>query len=736
MTIPAPAQPPPQADPTRFLLDLGYTLKHPVQIDGKIHRLGHSCKAGSDDASYYLFRSSPVPFGFVGCWRCGDHDLWNGLGRKLTAEEKALLDEANKLSAQQLKEQQLAISEGVTTAYRELDFCPPDHPYLVKKRIKPHGAKVRNGILLIALQDVSGRIWSGQGIAAEPHPALGGKTKMFEPGGRTKGCFYLIGDLKEAPQVLLCEGYATACTLHEATGLTVVAAMSANNLEPVAKAIRNAFPRLSITVCSDSDRHTKGNPGETAAEAASLSVGGAFAVPDFKGFPDDKDHTDFNDLARVVSLDRVREIVMAAVPPPRPVLIYCSPTGRWFSLSGPEFIQIDQGATVRRLHISGVGKFAAKGEPSPMDIELDRLMHEDSVSYAGPLAGWPRGVVTMNRRRILITAGVTLPMPGPGGCAELLQILHDMLGREQLIQSILWIQVARRRIITGQWHPLPALALIGEKNSGKSFYQSAVIPFCLGGRVGKPAQYMQGITPFNSDLMGAEVLAFEDETQRRDAASRRHFGESIKSMLFARDVHCHPKHGIPVVLRPIWALTISVNDDPEHLQVLPQIDDSLSDKLLMLKCVKAPRAVPDGVNETAWLEHLVRIQGPAFLRLVDSHPFPEKHFDARTRIKGWQNPDILTAIEGLSPELQLLNLIDDVLFAGSVVLSTWTGTSEQLSRELRASQYTREVEKLFSWPTACGVYLGRLAQSRPHRVGMSRKTSGRIWSISPPGTEF
>ncbi len=735
----------PEADPLPFLQSHGFQVEA-VPVDGRIHRVAHNCSPSKAKAGYFLLWSKPFGHGFIGCWRCGLKLQWAGVARDPTPEEKAAMEEAEKRSAKEQREIERAVAEGVEEAVRELPFASPDHPYLVAKRIKPCGARYqeRGNMLVIPLRDVQGKIWSAQGIAAEPLKELGGRTKTFERGGRVRGCFAHIGpNMAEAPQILVCEGFATAATLHEATGFPVAAAMSAGNLGAVCKALRNVYPRTAITVCSDSDRHTKGNPGEEAADVASLAIGAACAVPDFKGFPDDKDHTDFNDLARVVGIDRVREIVMAAVPPARPILIYNSGTGKWWSLNGVEFVQIDQGAVVRRLHISGISRFSKDGAPSPMDYELDRLMHDDSVRYAGPIAGWPRGVHVMSEKRVLVTAGCHLPMPGPGGCPTILSILENMFGRSQTLRFIFWLQVGRRRLFTRIWHPHVAIMFIGPKNAGKSMIQSGIIPRAFGGRTGKPCQYMQGITPFNGDLIGAEHLAFEDETQRRDSAARRHFGESIKSMLFCRDIQCHPKFGQPAVLNPYWSLSVSVNDDPEHLQVLPQIDDSLSDKILLLRCIRAPRPVPDGVNETKWLTAVLDREMPAFLGLVDAlslEAYPEFH-DSRTILAGWQNPDLTGIIQGLSVELQFLSLIDDILFDGTVIPSTWTGTAEQLSRTLRDSKFSREVEKILSWPTACGTYLGRISKMRPDRVQNERqKRTGaqvlRHWTIAPPGEGF
>ena len=49
--------------------------------------------------------------------------------------------------------------------------------------------------------------------------------------------------------------------IHSATGLGVVAALSARNLEPVARAMRNLFPARELIVAADDDCHLRENLG-------------------------------------------------------------------------------------------------------------------------------------------------------------------------------------------------------------------------------------------------------------------------------------------------------------------------------------------------------------------------------------------------------------------------------------------------------------------------------------------
>mgnify|MGYP000879282463 FL=1 len=88
--------------------------------------------------------------------------------------------------------------------------APADHPYLVRKGIQPHGIKAEGEALLIPLRDAATTLHSLQAIGPEGD-------KRFQPGGRIKGCYFGIG--KPKGLLIVCEGFATGASIHEATGV-------------------------------------------------------------------------------------------------------------------------------------------------------------------------------------------------------------------------------------------------------------------------------------------------------------------------------------------------------------------------------------------------------------------------------------------------------------------------------------------------------------------------------------
>ncbi|WP_175983812.1 DUF927 domain-containing protein [Burkholderia vietnamiensis] len=182
-----------------------------------------------------------------------------------------------------------------------------DHAYVCSKKIRPYGAKQLRDQLVVKLQDIDGVHHSSQYI--QP-----GGGKSFQTGGRVSSCFVTVtagAQPSAAAPLLIAEGYATACTLHEATGYPVAAAMNAGNLMSVAKAWRDRYPELAIIVCADDDTETPGNPGMAKATAAARAIDGALAVPVF-GTERPAGMSDFNDLHCLKGLGAVQQCIAAA----------------------------------------------------------------------------------------------------------------------------------------------------------------------------------------------------------------------------------------------------------------------------------------------------------------------------------------------------------------------------------------------------------------------------------------
>ncbi len=176
------------------------------------------------------------------------------------------------------------------------------HPYLTKKDVFAHGLRVgpwpygnrqiEPNALIVPLY-YRGELVSVQGIFPEKVKVDQDiRDKFYLYGAKKSGVYSPIGTITDT--ILICEGWATGATLHEATQLYVAVAMDSGNLVHVAKEIRRSYPFSRIVICADNDQYKSYNTGIKSAVKAACEVDADVVYPVFKCVKNKP--TDFNDL--------------------------------------------------------------------------------------------------------------------------------------------------------------------------------------------------------------------------------------------------------------------------------------------------------------------------------------------------------------------------------------------------------------------------------------------------------
>jgi putative DNA primase/helicase len=293
-------------------------IEPPAEIiaDSCLHRFTiPGDKARSSNGWYVLHADEPAA-GAFGCWKRGISETWCGKSHQtMTPEEKrayaAKMEAVKRLREEERARIQAECRAWCANAWGKAKDATNENPYLKRKGVNAYGLKSFKDSLLIPVRDVAGTLHGLQFIAPDG-------SKVFKTGTNKAGHFFKIGSTKDKT-VIICEGYATGASIHQATRHAVVVAFDSGNLLPVAQGIRSKFPDIKIIIASDNDHATEGNPGLTKAAEATKSINGLLAVPTFPDNRGIKD-TDFNDLARLAGLEAVRDCIeSAAMPAPAPV---------------------------------------------------------------------------------------------------------------------------------------------------------------------------------------------------------------------------------------------------------------------------------------------------------------------------------------------------------------------------------------------------------------------------------
>jgi hypothetical protein len=401
----------------------------------------------------------------------------------------------------------------------------------------------------------------------------------------------------------------------------------------------------------------------------------------------------------------------------------------WVQNERGESIRINDPNLRLRLRAAGFSKVAHPGQRlSPLERQLLQIQQSHSVAYAAPLAGYRKGLYLIEGQRILVINSPVVIEPRPGSWDTLNVVFSGLLG-PQTLYVYGWLKVALEFLRENKRGPGQALVVAGEHDCGKSLVQN-LITLLLGGRSAKPYRYMTEQTSFNSELFTAEHLMIEDEPASSDLRTRRKFASYIKIVTVNQTQSFHAKNRPALTLTPFWRLTISVNIELHNLLILPELDDSLEDKVILVKATRFPMPMPTRTpaERKAYWDKLVS-ELPAFMDHLLNWNIPEEMRSERFGITHYHHPEIRKAIDAIAPETRMLELIDRTILRGKSV--PWEGMSAELQAVLE-TEAPVEASALFSFDSAAGTYLGKLAKKLPDRVQRRGTGIGNRWIINPP----
>lgn len=377
-----------------------------------------------------------------------------------------------------------------------------------------------------------------------------------------------------------------------------------------------------------------------------------------------------------------------------------------------------------------------KGESiSQLDQCIADIQEHQSVAHAGIVAGYPEGIHDILGAKVLITESPILIEPVKGEFPLFKKFTDGLFHDDQYNQKMYvfgWLKLGAEAVRSRKFRPGQMLVVAGPADCGKSYLQN-LITLLLGGTAAKPYQFMTGGTSFNADLFNGIHLMVEDDADMKDGRSRANFGAQLKTLTVNKTQRCHAKGRTPVMYDPLWRISMSVNNNPESLMVMPLIDESNEDKIILIKASMPPSPFPTLTADDYERYHLSMVaELPAVLWwLLNEFEIPEFARSARFGITHFHHPEILKEIDDMSPELRLMQYIDAVFFdiPGN---GPWEGDSNKLQNDLLHSQYSQECRNLLYFNSACGTYLARLEKKFPSRISQRRNTNGRIWLIKGP----
>jgi putative DNA primase/helicase len=469
-----------------------------------------------------------------------------------------------------------------------------ESPYLTRKGLPPgrlYGARLSPaGNLVIPLQDGKSNTYGLQVIYHDPAvKKRKGRDKDYAPPGLSKaGKWFQIGTPHASGGIILvCEGFATGASLHEATGLPVAVAFDAGNLLPVGEALKKAYRgRAKMLFCADDDylgkcracgqytlvdagtacgscgqEHGKENTGVKRAQAAALAVDGAWIAPIFTEHrpTERKGPTDFNDLHVSPSggLDSVRTQVEA------PISALGWKAATWAASRVADVVAKAGGAGMERQAMRPViplDEAAARfvlvygGKGTLFDRDEHLLVPKADVLDILPEHGWrdlrnTKEVVRLDEvgfdpagtdQRIKCNLWSGWPtIPKAGTCTTLLDLLEYLCSEEKNARDI--YQWVLKWLAYPIQHPgakmRTALVFHGPQGAGKNFFFESVMS--IYGDYGRIVDQSAIEDKFN-DWASRKLFLIADEVVARQELF--HVKNKLKGLITGDWIRINPKN--------------------------------------------------------------------------------------------------------------------------------------------------------------------------------------------------
>lgn len=290
-----------------------------IVADGRLHRFSTNGRK-NDDAGWYVLYPDGIPAGAFGCWRSGISQTWHATpDRPITVAEKAEIErrlrEARERAEAERRERALRAASLAEEIWHEAKPARSDHPYLVKKGVKP--TETLREIPVTELAALVGYAPKARGEALQGRilvvpVQVGGKLSTLElidesgrksalAGGAKKGGYWAPSALPDNGRIVIAEGVATALSITQATGIATVAALAVGNILAVGETIRAERPLAEIAIAADLDKDGE-HPHPDAVRAATVLRCDLYAPKFDKPTPGG----DFNDLFILKGAEEVK----------------------------------------------------------------------------------------------------------------------------------------------------------------------------------------------------------------------------------------------------------------------------------------------------------------------------------------------------------------------------------------------------------------------------------------------
>lgn len=366
-----------------------------------------------------------------------------------------------------------------------------------------------------------------------------------------------------------------------------------------------------------------------------------------------------------------------------------------------------------------------KGETaSECDQVIAHVQRHQRVDGVAPRIYWNDDIFIENGKRYLNISRVKplAPVETPQRWGERFPWLAGFLGtcwdepmQVQRDYFFAWFKRFYVGALRGNPPKGQALFVAGLPDRGKTLL-ATIIAKAMGGSA-DAKDILLANTKFNKEAMEVGLWVVDDGSAAQDERRHKCFSELVKAVVANSSFNYEPKFKDAATTSWTGRLLVCLNDAEAGIGMIPALEPSIEDKLMILRFSDAERHFP----ERAELQEIIDEELPYFLRWLTDWEMPNE-IQGRSRFgcKNYIHPVLrLKAMNsnGLSDLVDVLKLWIKRCAPASTCGNEWVGTAAELLTALNAEEGLRALVK-FS-PAGLGKRLSQIAEVYPAFISIA-----------------
>lgn len=325
-----------------------------------------------------------------------------------------------------------------------------------------------------------------------------------------------------------------------------------------------------------------------------------------------------------------------------------------------------------------------KGNSSEVEKVLYAIQQTRWVDATAPFLFNPQEIVVFNGRRYLNINKLSVMQPATGSpewgenfpwFAEYMDNIWE--DPEQKEYFLSWLKHYWGSAYSGRLLPGQTLFIAGPVGVGKSLLSTFIIRNIMGGGT-DAGGFLLGESSFNKELLEVPLWMVDDSTSTSDWRSHQRFSDMVKKCAANQTHSYHPKFKDATLLPWNGRTIVTLNDDPQSLSIIPNLDGNILDKLMLLKFggwYPKFRAKHE-------LEPMILAELPHFLAWLNNWSIPEKCVGSfRYGVKPYIHKDLMAEASASSQHNLFIEVLAEwarkhcEIFQGQ---TEWSGTTTAL----------------------------------------------------------